>query len=108
MFTDLNVPGIAQLCEPIRAWLAEKRELQARKHEWRADYRRKLQQEDLDTYAALGEDDEPEQPDEKYQAVHAAWLALGCHDTHDDTNPANDPHKAALERAYPFNPFASQ
>lgn len=111
LFTDLHVPGVAQLCEPIRAWLAEKRADQVWNREWMANYMRTMQEQDPETYEALVEaegEDVPDAPDEEYQAVYDAWAALGCTDAPDDNaDPVSDPHKEALKRAYPFNPFAS-
>lgn len=106
MFISLSAPGAAQLCEPVRGWLAEKRAHQAWNREWRADYRRTVREVDLEAYQALVEEEEENeqyQPDEEYQAVYNAWIALGCTDTPMPDNPdsAFDPNKEALERAYP-------
>ncbi len=112
LFTALSMPEVAQMCEPIRAWLAEKRADQAWNREWNANYRREMREKYPEAYEELAEEEEedaPFQPDEEYQAVYDAWLALGCHDTHDDeANPAIDSHKEALNRAYPHNTLASQ
>lgn len=110
LFTDLRMPGVAEICEPIRAWLAEKREWQARDREWMANYMRTMQEQDPEAYEALVEaegEDVPDAPDEEYQAVYDAWAALGCTDAPDDNaDPVSDPRKEALKRAYPFNFFA--
>lgn len=105
MFINLSAPEVAQLCEPVRAWLAEKRAHQAWNREWRADYIRTVRLVDPEAYQALVEEEEENeqyQPDEEYQAVYNAWIALGCtDDIPDNPDSAFHPNKEALERAYP-------
>lgn len=97
-FIDLNVPGVAQLCKPIYAWLAERRADQARNREWYADYLRTMWEQDPEAYDALAKDEEEQDwSDDEYQAVYDAWVALGCPSVpDDDSDPAFDPTKAAV------------
>ncbi len=97
-FTDLNAPGVAQLCKPIYTWLAERRADQARNREWYADYLRTMWEQDPEAYDVLAKDEEQQDwSDDEYQAVYDAWVALGCPSVpDDDSDPAFDPTTAAV------------
>lgn len=105
-FTSLNVPEVAQLCEPVSRWLAEKRENHKRNRDWLANYKLTLKQQlDSQAYEALeqayesleAEEDESERYDEEYQEVYDAWVALGCIDAPtDNLHPAFDPTTAVV------------